>query len=345
MTNVRTLLMRGVLAASTLLSLTGLASAQNAGFRTLTVTGEVPMTVALFYPTAVPARTIPMGPWQALLAPGAPAAQGQLKGLILLSHGLGGSEMNHHNLATHLAGDGYLVAALRHPGDNWEDRSMISSGRYFSERPRQVSRVLDALLASPEWGSRIPAERIGAVGHSAGAYTVLALAGGQAEPQRATQHCRTVQDDPGFCHLAKGATVADGSGKPAAPAVDAPSSGAGLVSVADACIRAVVALAPMAVVFTPESLAAIKVPVRLMMAQQDAVLNGKYHGAQVATNLPGAQTTTVASAGHFAFMAQSTMPMPSAAGDAAANPPGFDRKAYLPELERQVSSFFAAQLR
>ena len=50
----------------------------------------------------------------------------------------------------------------------WQDRSLISSGRYFSERPLQLSRVLDALLASPEWGARIPTERIGAVGHSAG---------------------------------------------------------------------------------------------------------------------------------------------------------------------------------
>jgi predicted dienelactone hydrolase len=46
------------------------------------------------------------------------------------------------------------------------------------------------------------------------------------------------------------------------------------VSVGDRRIRAVVALAPMAVVFTPESLAAITVPVRVIMAEHDAVLNG-----------------------------------------------------------------------
>jgi predicted dienelactone hydrolase len=113
----------------------------------------------------------------------------------------------------------------------------------------------------------------------------------------------------------------------------------------DPRIRAVVAMAPMAVVFTPESLASIKVPVRVMVAEWDAVLNGKYHGGYVVANLPRAQASSVAGAGHFAFMSQSSMPLPSVAGDAAANPPGFDRVAYLPQLESQVAEFFADQMR
>jgi predicted dienelactone hydrolase len=345
MTLFRTLLNPAALLAAALLSLAGPAGAQNAGYRTFNVAGDAPMTVALFYPTAAAARTLSMGPWQPVVAPGAPAAEAQLKGLILLSHGTGGTELNHHNLATRLAKDGYLVAAVRHPGDNWEDRSMITSGRYFSERPRQLSRVLDALLASPEWGKRIPVEHIGAVGHSAGGYSVLALAGAQAEAQRAAQHCHTVQDDPGFCSLAKAPAGMQSSGVQAAPAAGATGPQAERVSVPDPRIRAVVLLAPMAVVFTPESLPAIKIPVRVIMAEQDAVLNGKYHGGYVVANLSSAQASTVAGAGHFAFMAQSAIPLPSAAGDAASNPPGFDRVTFLPELERQVAIFFAEQWR
>jgi predicted dienelactone hydrolase len=130
-----------------------------------------------------------------------------------------------------------------------------------------------------------------------------------------------------------------------ATAANAAASGSLSVSVPDRRISAVVALAPMAVVFTSESLAAIKVPVRIMMAERDAVLNGKYHGGHVVASLPAAAASTVAGAGHFAFMAQSTIPLPSAAGDAAANPPGFDRLAFLPELENQISGFFADQWR
>lgn len=343
---IRTVACRVALAAAALLFLAGPASAQHAGYRTLTVAAERPMTVALFYPTAVPARTLPMGPWLPLVAPGAAAAEAPLKGLILLSHGTGGTELNHHNLATRLAREGYLVAALRHPGDNWQDRSLISSGRYLSERPRQLSQVLDALLANPEWAARIPVGRIGAVGHSAGGYSVLVLAGAQADPQRSTGHCRTVQDDPGYCSLAEGPRAAEASSVQAASAASAALVPAALrVSVPDRRIRAVVALAPMGVVFTPESLGAIAVPVRVIMAEHDAVLNGKYHGSHVAANLPRAPASTVAGAGHFAFMAQPTFALPSAAGDAAANPPGFDRVAFLPELENQVAAFFAEQWR
>ena len=101
----------------------------------------------------------------------------------------------------------------------------------------------------------------------------------------------------------------------------------------------------MAVVFTAESLATITVLVRVIVAERDAVLNSKYHGGRVVASLPTAQASTVPGAGHFAFMAQSAIPLPSAAGDAAANPPGFDRVAYLPELENQVAEFFANQWR
>ena len=345
----RTILRPAALVTAALLSLAAPARAQHAGYRTLTIAGDTPATVALFYPTTVADRVLPMGPWQPVVAPGAPPSDTRLKGLILISHGTGGTELNHHNLGTRLAREGYLVAAVRHAGDNWQDRSLVSSGRYFSERPRQLSRVLDALLASPEWGSRIPVDRIGAVGHSAGGYSVLALAGAQAEPSRAAQHCRTVQDDPGFCALAKGSSVGP-SVSPAAASQPAPAVGAATpdaerVSVPDRRIRAVVVLAPMAVVLTPESLAAIRVPVRVLVAEKDAVLNTRYHGAYVVAHLPGARATTVAGAGHFAFMAQSTLPLPSAAGDAAANPPGFDRLAFLAELDGQVAGFFAEQWR
>lgn len=334
------------LVIAALLSLAGPARAQHAGYRTLTIAGDTPTTVALFYPTAVADRTVPMGPWLPVVAPGAPVSGAKFRGLILLSHGTGGTELNHHNLGTRLARDGYLVAAVRHVGDNWQDRSLITSGRYFSERPLQISRVLDALLASPDWGPRIPTERIGAVGHSAGGYSVLALAGAQAESQRSAQHCRTVQDDPGYCSLAKGAAGTEASGTGAAPpAASAAAQEAGRISVADRRIRAVVAMAPMAVVFTPESLAAITVPVRVIVAEQDVVLNGKYHGGHVVANLPRAQASSVAGAGHFAFMAQPTFPLPSAAGDAAANPPGFDRLAFLLDLDNEVAEFFADQWR
>ena len=160
-----------------------------------------------------------------------------------------------------------------------------------------------------------------------------------------------MSDDPGFCSLGKlPSRPQSGQAAPAAAAA-VPAQGPAavrdgpLVSVADPRIRAVVAMAPMAVVFTQGSLKTISVPVRLMVAERDAVLTGKYHGGYVAANLPAAQANTVPGAGHFAFMAQSVWPLASEAGDAAANPEGFDRVAYHATLESEVAEFLARQLR
>jgi predicted dienelactone hydrolase len=59
------------------------------------------------------------------------------------------------------------------------------AGAFFTERPFHVSRVIDALLSDAEWKDRIATDtqgpRVGAMGHSAGGYTAIALAGGQVD--------------------------------------------------------------------------------------------------------------------------------------------------------------------
>jgi predicted dienelactone hydrolase len=164
------------------------AQATEAGFRQLTVaangTEDKPGHAALYYPTADAARVIPMGPFpQNVAINGAPAQQ--FKGLIVISHGTVSTLIGFATLAQALARNGYLVAAVEHVGDTWQDQSLRATpARYFAERPRQVSRVIDTVLADPQWRTRIATSAdghplIGAVGHSAGGYTVLALAGGK----------------------------------------------------------------------------------------------------------------------------------------------------------------------
>jgi hypothetical protein len=67
----RTVLQPAALVTAALLSLAGPACAQHAGYRTLTIAGDTPATVALFYPTAAADRAVPMGPWLPVVAPGA----------------------------------------------------------------------------------------------------------------------------------------------------------------------------------------------------------------------------------------------------------------------------------
>jgi predicted dienelactone hydrolase len=322
------------------------AMASEAGWRQITIPGTTPneatITVALYYPTQAPARAIPMGPFTPRVAiQGAPNAA--FKGLIVLSHGNGGTELGHTSLAEALAQSGYLVAALRHPGDNWQDRSLLqaSTARYLTERPQHVSRVIDALLRNPDWSERIAKDaqgpRIGAVGHSAGGYTVLALAGGQPDVSRMSAHCQAHRsDDPILCGMvsaAQPAGSASASTAPTAPAAPIPP-------LADPRVRAVVALSPLGVPFSAESLAKVRIPTAIYVSEQDRFLVPRFHTQWIASNMPGAELHTVPNAWHFAFMDMPGMSLPSPDGDVAANPPGFDRPAFLQQLQRELPAFF-----
>lgn len=332
-----TSLLPRLLAALAALLVAAHAHAHEAGWMQIQVPGATAeaaaTTVALYYPTTAAPRAVAFGPFSLDVAIGA-APVDPVKGLILLSHGIGGSELGHSSLAQALARHGYLVAALRHPGDNWQDRSLIEKTpeRYFDERPRQASRVIDAILASPMWKDRIAADargpRVGALGHSAGGYTVLALAGARPDLSRVRDHCRAEAAlDPVFC----------GVSRPGAALTELPPA---VQSLRDARVRAVVAMAPAGVPLTAESLAAVTPATMVWVAELDRFLVPRFHAEWVARHLPAPNLRRVANAWHFAFMDTPGMSIPSPDGDVAADPPGFDRAAFLKQLAAEITAFF-----
>lgn len=317
------------------------AHAFAAGWMQIQTAGATPdaptTTVSLYYPTLVASRAVAMGPFTLNVAIGAKPVD-KVKGLILLSHGNAGTEAGHSVLAQALARNGYLVAALRHPGDNWQDRSLLAQSpeRYFDERPRQASRVIDALLRDPAWKDRIASDdkgpRVGALGHSAGGYTVLALAGAQPDLSRMRKHCQLeAAEDPIFCSMGR---AGEASPPPAAAALP----------LKDERVRAIVAMSPAAVLITAESLAAVRPATLIYEAELDRFVVPKFHAEWVARNLPAPNLHRVPNAWHFAFMDTPSMSLPSPDGDVAANPPGFDRAAFLDQLGVEISAFFDKSL-
>jgi len=313
------------------------AHAYEAGWQQIQAAGATPAapttTVALYYPTMATPRVIPMGPFTLDAAIGGKPVD-KVKALILLSHGIAGSELGHSALAQALARNGYLVAALRHPGDNWQDRSLIekSPERYFDERPRQASRVIDAILADPAWKDRIAADsqgpRVGALGHSAGGYTVLALAGAQPDLARLRKHCmEEASTDPIFCGVGRLGPVT-------------PPLPAATPSLKDERVRAIVAMAPAGVLLTAESLATVRSATLIYEAELDRFLVPRFHAQWVASHLPTPNLHRVPNAWHFAFMDSPSMPIASPDGDIAANPPGFDRSAFQKRLAIDITAFF-----
>jgi predicted dienelactone hydrolase len=175
----------------------GAAPSTNVAYRAIevqdAVTGQL-VPVALWYPTR--AATAPLFLTASLSACGLPPmlcrliafemrvahnaapADGKF-GLIVISHGAGGLSLNHRDLAMALASHGYVVAAPTHPRGKDND---ISGVEVWVGRPQQVARVIDAVLEDAELGSHIQRTRIGAVGHSNGGFTALAVAGARPSP-------------------------------------------------------------------------------------------------------------------------------------------------------------------
>ena len=119
----------------------------------------------------------------------APAGVTGLLPVVLFSHGIGESRDSYVYLGNEWASHGYVAIHLTHAGT---DKAVLKKGylalyratkkpENWRNRPLDVSRVIDRMLDRneplPLIGGRLDPSRIAAAGHSAGAFTALALVG------------------------------------------------------------------------------------------------------------------------------------------------------------------------
>lgn len=134
-----------------------------------------PLRTAIWYPSAATAtqeEKVFGGPPDkevfapVTVAPGAEISPASPRyPLILLSHGTGGAAIQMMWLGYYLASRGYIVAAVNHHGNTAAERQPAPQGfLLYWERARDLSVVLDKLLADPLFGARIDRDRIGAAG-------------------------------------------------------------------------------------------------------------------------------------------------------------------------------------
>lgn len=100
--------------------------------------------------------------------------------LIMMSHGNGSDRMNCSWIAEILAANGFIVAAMDHHGNTWNNKIAECFVKIW-ERPKDVSFVIDQILKDPRFGSHINAEKIGFVGYSLGGQTGVWMAGGKLD--------------------------------------------------------------------------------------------------------------------------------------------------------------------
>lgn len=287
---LRTLISTGL----TWLSIATCAGATEVGFRDVNLDpdGARPLHVALWYPTEKTGPGEPTGENKVFhgthaLREAAPTAD--LHPLVLLSHGYGGSWRNLSWLADVLVRQGYVVAAPDHPGTTTFDRDPGRAAMLW-ERPRDLSRVVDALMMKPELAGAIDGRRIAAIGHSLGGWTVTALAGARFETPRLAEECRQ-NSSPRACALIPELGLAD-------PALER--------DMTDPRISAFVSLdLGLARGFSPESLAGIDGTALVISAGTDiGDMPARLESGYLSANLPKASTTSVEipDAMHFSFM-------------------------------------------
>ena len=303
--------------------------------------GDDQIKMLIWYPTPQKARMTKLGPFELPVARDAEPAEGK-HGLIIISHGTGGSHMGHWDTAMYMASKGFFVAAILHPHDNYADDSDARTERNWANRPKHIKAALDYILANAAVKGHIDSGRIGIIGHSAGGYTALAAVGGTPDTSAIGLHCgKHGKDDPEFCGYSGLASAFRGL-----------LSGAGSVdknpipNTLDPRIKAAVLLAPAGVPFAGAgSLSAVKVPIMLFRAEKDRVLRYPFHAENIHRNLPlKHKYIMVQKAGHYSFLAPYPDAMKQRAGMLAQDPAGFHRAAFHRLLNREVAAFFSRTL-
>lgn len=308
----------GLLAASA-----SQAQVTSVGMRQIQSNG---MPITLVYPTAAAAQDVTYGAFTVPIASNAaplPAPSSAASGkrtLIVLSHGSAGSALPEHTLAATLARAGFVVAQPEHRGDNWQDFSRAGP-ESWKTRPQDVSETIDAVARDSALSGLVNTRRVGVHGMSAGGVTGLVLAGAQWRMLNLVQHCaQNLEADIGFClnglaahpnvqllrrsQFAMGRmlteTTAPGSFKTLHGGA---SPNASTDPRPDLRIAAVSLSVPVGAIFTPESLARIRIPVALSTSGNDSVLLPRFHSQHVLKHCT--RCTTLSDhpqAGHFDWL-------------------------------------------
>jgi predicted dienelactone hydrolase len=319
--------------AALLLTLPGAAAhAGDVGFQVMTIPdGDArPLTVGVWYPTAAPARPTPLGGFTQDVAAGAEAS-GERLPMVVMSHGTGGWFGGHYDTALALAHAGFVVAAVSHTGDTYDDHSQAVR---IWQRAEHIHRLIDYMLASWSEHSRIDAGRVGVFGFSAGGFTALVAAGGDADLDLVRPHCLKAP-------TAFECGVIASAGENAL--ADLPPRSA---FVHDPRIRAAVVAAPaLGFAFGREGLAAVTVPLQLWRAKYDHVLPHPDYAQAVADALPRPpEYHVVANADHYDFLAPCDPGLARNVPEICAERPGFDRTAFHAEFNAAVVRFFERTL-
>lgn len=256
-------------------------------------------------------------------------------GLIIISHGTGGSRYDHRGTAKALVAEGFIVVSVLHAGDNYQDHSKLGTLDYFPDRQAELREALDVILSSKEYGDKIDPDRIGALGFSIGGHTVLNLIGARSDFNLIREHCSVPSRDPRHC-----AYGAENS-------ADVPDQDWGAIAFEkDVRVKVAAVINPVGTTFGDGDLEAITIPIFLRGAEKDQILTSPFHAQNIHARLPAEHDyADVKNAHHFYFIEPMPWPLRLAGIEAAQDPKGFNRKQVLRSVEKDVVAFYVKHLK
>ena len=262
--------------------------------------------------------------------------------LVVLSHGTGGSAASIAWLGVRLASRGFVVAAVNHHGNTAaEKRPVIRGFLRWWERPMDLSFVVDSLLADEEIGDHLDPARIGVAGFSLGGYTALATVGVTLDVRRWAPHCVQNPADP-LCRLPPEAGQGPLDVKECVSAeFDERAVAQANQSYLDSRFKAAFVIALVGgPIMTDESVAAVAVPVSIVVGAEDDQSIAELTGVPIGTAIRQSWVEVLPGVHHYAFLSEGTLPARLFLRRIFADPRNLNRNQLHNDVASRAADFF-----
>lgn len=271
----------------------------NIGFKKITYSQDN-LTIVLLYPSETEHAAAEHGVFSKGTFP-----------LLIFSHGMEGSSDNQYYLASHMAENGYIVAAIEHDDNPYRFQT-------FVDRPILTKKAIDLILNDSKINTHIDPNKIGMLGHSLGGYTSFVIAGGEPDFSNHPNlnwmpnflkkfYIKFRKFDNNFY---------------------------------DSRVKAIAVLAPgLGSLFNKESLSKVNIPVLIIEAEKDEVLlDGS--ASLYKNNLPKKpEFIVLKGAGHYSFLPLCNEYLQKNFAEICYDP-GASREELHEIIQQQVLSFF-----
>ena len=188
-------------------------------------------------------------------------------------------------------------------------------------------------MSNQKISTSVDFDKIAVIGHSAGGYTALAVAGGIADTTHVIELCTSLPHiNESFCSLLQNNNT----------------ESVKIESAYDARVKAIVLLAPVGILFKSEnSLDQVTIPSLLLRAEKDSELVEPYQSEVIATHYKNKDLLTyctIPNAGHYSFITPFPESLEGEVGVVAEDPQGFNRSAFHHLLSSDIVHFLDVSL-